>query len=123
MPELPQSVRERLEASPSAGMHPDADVLTAFGEQLLPESERALVLDHLSRCGDCREVIALALPVSEAADVAAARTVQRGWFGWPSLRWAFAAAGVGGAAFFGVQKFLVGWPGNVLVAHVIAPTQ
>src|SRR5258708_29866670 len=112
MPELPQIVRERLKASPSPGIRPDADVLTAFGEQLLPESERALVLDHLSRCGDCREVIALALPVSEAADVAAARTVQRGWFGWPSLRWAFVAAGIVGAPFLWGQKILGARPAD-----------
>src|SRR5258707_14381974 len=107
MPELPQSVRERLEASPSAGMHPDADVLTAFGEQLLPESERALVLDHLSRCGDCREVIALALPVSEVADMATARTVQRGWFGWHPLRWAFVAAAIRVAGVCGVLQIII----------------
>ncbi len=123
MPELPQIVRERLKASPSPGIHPDADVLTAFGEQLLPESERALVLDHLSRCGDCREVIALALPVSEAADVAAARTVQRGWFGWPSLRWAFVAAGIVAAVSVGVQQFWVHRQANVSVAHVMTPSQ
>src|SRR5258708_31488774 len=121
MPELPQIVRERLKASPSPGIHPDADVLTAFGEQLLPESERALVLDHLSRCGDCREVIALALPVSEAADVAAARTVQRGWFGWPSLRWAFVAAGIVAAASVGVQQLSVPPQANLPVPHPMNP--
>ena len=78
MSELPQIVRERLKTSPLPGIHPDADVLTAFGERLLPESERALVMEHLARCGDCREVIALALPASEVADVATARIVQRG---------------------------------------------
>src|SRR5260370_26075635 len=121
MPELPQIVRERLKASPSPGIHPDADVLTAFGEQLLPESERALVLDHLSRCGDCREVIALALPVSEAADVAAARTVQRGWFGWPSLRWAFVAAGVLAAPSVGVPTILGPLPAHLPVPPPMNP--
>jgi hypothetical protein len=123
MPQLPQIVRERLKASPSPGMHPDANVLTAFGERLLPEPERALVLDHLSRCGDCREVIALALPASEAADVATARTVQRAWFGWPSLRWGLVAAGIVAAVSVGVQQFRVHQRANVTVAKVMVPAQ
>jgi hypothetical protein len=123
MPELPQIVRERLKASPSSGIHPDADVLTAFGERLLPESERALVLDHLSRCGDCREVIALALPASVAADVAPAHTVQRGWFGWPSLRWGLVAAGIVAAVSVGVEQFWVHQRANVTVAQVMTPGQ
>jgi hypothetical protein len=123
MPELPQIVRERLKASPSAGMHPDANVLTAFGEQLLPESERALVLDHLSRCDDCREVIALSLPVSEVTDVATARTVQHGWFGWPSLRWGVVAAGIVVAVSVGVQQFRMHQRANITVAQVTTPSQ
>ena len=121
MPELPQIVRERLKASPSTGIHPDANVLTAFGERLLPESERVLVLDHLSRCGDCRDIIALALPASEAADGATARTVQRRWFGWPSLRWGLVAAGVVAAVSVGIQQFRVHQRANVTVAQVMIP--
>jgi hypothetical protein len=123
MPELPQIVRERLKASPSPGMHPDANVLTAFGERLLPEPERVLVLDHLSRCGDCRDVITLALPASEAADVAAVRTVQCGWFGWLPLRWALVAAGIVAAVSVGVQQFRVHQRANVTVAQVMTPSQ
>lgn len=123
MPELPQIVHERLKASPSAGIHPDADVLTAFGEGLLLESERALVLDHLSRCGDCREVIALALPASEAADMATARTVQGGWFDWPSLRWVFVAAGIVAVASVGVEQFRRHQRANVTVAQVMSRGQ
>jgi hypothetical protein len=123
MPELPQIVRERLKASPSPGMHPDANVLAAFGERLLPQSERGLVLDHLSRCGDCREVIALALPASEAADVTTARTVQGGWFGWPSLRWGLLAAGIVVAVSVGVQQFRVHQQANVTIAQVTSRGQ
>src|SRR5258708_23121971 len=119
MPELPQIVRERLKASPLPGIHPDADVLTAFGERLLPESERALVMEHLARCGDCREVIALALPASEVADVATARIVKRGWFAWPSLRWAWVAAGIVAVASVGVQQIWVHQRANVTVAQVM----
>jgi len=41
------------EGAASPGIHPDADVLTAFGERSLPGAERAVVLDHLAQCGDC----------------------------------------------------------------------
>ena len=92
MAELPQIVHQRLKAPPSPGIHPDADVLTAFGERSLPGAERAVVLDHLAQCGDCREVLALALPESEAADFATKVNVPRGWFGWPQVRWALVAA-------------------------------
>src|ERR1700682_974098 len=107
MPQLPQIVRERLKTSPAPGIHPDANVLSAFGERLLPESERARVLDHLARCGDCREIIALALPVSEAADVAPFRNAQRGWFSRSALRWGMVAAGIVAAASVGIQQFRV----------------
>jgi len=89
--------------------HPDADLLTAFAEQALSATERDGVLEHLALCGDCREVIALALP---AADMAAAPIAteteavratpipaksERNFlaaFAWPRLRWAALAAGV-----------------------------
>src|SRR5258708_15821590 len=61
MEQLPNIVRERLKVPASVG-HPDADVLTAFAEQSLAERERAGVLLHLSRCADCRDVLALAVP-------------------------------------------------------------
>ena len=63
MQNVPKIVRERLKAAPPATEHPDANALTAFAERVLPERERALVFDHLARCGDCRDVVALALPI------------------------------------------------------------
>jgi hypothetical protein len=123
MPQLPQIVRERLKTSPPPGIHPDADVLTAFGERLLPESERAVVLDHLARCGDCREIIALALPVSEAADVAPLRNAQRGWFSRSALRWGMVAAGIVAAASVGIHQIRVHQRANVTVAHVTSRAQ
>jgi hypothetical protein len=114
MTEVPKIVHDRLraaelahaEAGPS---HPDADLLTAFAEQALLPAERDGVLQHLASCGDCRELIALALPrealvvASGAAETAAVRTPvsatksERNWlnaFAWPGLRWAALAAGV-----------------------------
>src|SRR5215469_9907249 len=93
MTELSEIVRERLKAAGPAGNHPDPDVLTAFAEQSLPARERTSVLEHVSRCTDCREVLALATPAREAA---AAQVVwsgpSRGWLRWPALRWGAAAA-------------------------------
>src|ERR1051326_6619718 len=64
MRELSNLLRQRLGAQNSAesngaGVHPDADTLTAFSEQLLPPGERQQLLKHLSVCGECREVLAL----------------------------------------------------------------
>ncbi len=43
-----------------SGLHPDADVLNAFLEGVLPEHERAVCLTHLAECRQCREVVSLA---------------------------------------------------------------
>src|ERR1700758_5331321 len=51
MQNVPNIVRDRLKAA-TAVSHPDADTLTAFSERLLPGAERAVVLEHLARCGD-----------------------------------------------------------------------
>ena len=84
-------------------LHPDADLLTAFAEKSLQDPERARVTDHLARCGDCREIVALALPVIEDTTRAGVRpaTVSRtGWF----LRWGIVAAGIALAASVGVVQ-------------------
>jgi hypothetical protein len=64
MQNVPKIVRERLKAATPAAQHPDANALAAFAERLLPERERALVFDHLARCGDCRDIVAWALPAT-----------------------------------------------------------
>jgi len=93
MQDVPKIVRDRLLASATVAHHPDADLLTAFAERSLPESERAGVLGHLARCKDCRDVVALSLPPREVA-TATLRPARRGWFTWPSLRWGFVTAGL-----------------------------
>jgi hypothetical protein len=104
MPPLPKIVRQRLRGTTSvSGLHPDADLLTAFAEKSLQDPERAHVTDHLARCGDCREILALALPVIEDTTTAGVRpaTVSRtGWF----LRWGVVAAGIALAASVGVVQ-------------------
>ncbi len=107
MTEIPKIVHDRLRAAlpdqaVTGASHPDADLLTAFAEQALSATEREGVLEHLARCGDCRELIALALPALDTAATPAeaegerpATLPRRGpSFAWPSLRWAALAAGV-----------------------------
>ena len=104
MPNVPKIVHERLRIAKPAASHPDPDVLTAFAEQSLIERERATVLQHLSRCGDCREIVALALPASETLEPVARKS--HGFrLAWPAFRWAFASAGLVAIAFFGVLQF------------------
>ena len=125
---VPRIVHERLRAAAPekawpegvSRAHPDPDLLTAFAEQALTPAERESVLGHLALCGDCREVVALALPAAESvptskttaqADDARAVTAravtagsvragsvrirpQRRWLAAPSLRWAALAAGI-----------------------------
>ena len=81
------------------GMHPDADTLTAFVEQLLPADEREQVAAHMSTCTRCREVAFLAHQAGEAeparlaVPAGAAAQKTHGWRlgGW---RWAWVPAGV-----------------------------
>jgi hypothetical protein len=95
MPELPNIVRERLKASRPTAAHPDADVLTAFSERALAESEGAVVAEHLARCHDCRDILALALPATVTAQTAGAPLPARGgWLRAPLLRWGVVAAGL-----------------------------
>jgi hypothetical protein len=70
--------------------HPDANVLSAFAEQLLTQAEREPVLMHLARCTDCREVLAAALPAIEVQPVPAT-TFEKYWRR-SALRWTAAAA-------------------------------
>ena len=85
--------------------HPDADLLTAFAERSLAESERAHVLDHLAQCGDCREVIALALPESDVIPVVSTAPERGGWLNWPAFRWGMVAAGILLVASAGVMEY------------------
>jgi len=66
MPELSNLLRERLGARPLPRVHPDPDLLNAFSENALGAAERSQVAEHLSACAYCREVLAVALPETEA---------------------------------------------------------
>src|SRR5260370_4532896 len=103
MPPLPKIVRQRLRGPTSVhDLHPDAAVVNAFAEKFLQDGERARVTDHLAGCGDCREIVALALPVIEdtTTGVRPAPISRTGWF----LRWGVVAAGITLAASVGVVQ-------------------
>jgi len=92
MTDLPNIVRERLKTAP-AGLHPDPNLLGAFAEQALSDRERTQVLDHLARCGECREVVALATPPTAIVGGRDTAYVSKApWFSWPILRWGALAA-------------------------------
>jgi Photosynthesis system II assembly factor YCF48/Putative zinc-finger len=96
MESVPKIVVKRMQ-SPAAESHPDADLLTAFAEQSLTAAERDHVVEHLARCGDCREVVSLALLPQIESQPLAEHSVS--WFPWTllrgsALRWAAVAAGV-----------------------------
>ena len=111
MQDVPKIVLKRLQETSAAGNHPDADLLTAFAEQSLAEPERARVMDHLARCSDCREVLALSVPAMElvavAASARAASTTpaRSRWFAWPVLRWGVAAVGIVAIASIGIVQY------------------
>jgi len=108
MQNVPKIVRARLRrpAASKAEPHPDADLLTAFAEQSLAARERDHVLEHLARCGDCREVVALALPATEAVALAGSdSTARRGWLSWPVLRWGIVAAGILAVTSVGILQY------------------
>src|SRR5580692_9943075 len=119
MHDVPQFVLKRLqEKQPAADSHPDADLLTAFAEQSLAGDERARVMEHLTRCGDCRGVVAIALPATEIeteTETERARTIVAlpisvstagiGWLRWPTLRWGALAAGILVVTSLGVLEY------------------
>ena len=104
MQNVPKIVRDRLKATAPAVNHPDADVLTAFAERSLSDPERAVVLEHLARCGDCRDIVAFSLPATEPVQSASGQA-SGGWLSWPTLRWGFVAAGVVAIASLGVVQY------------------
>jgi len=88
----------------SSGQHPDANLLSAFAEGLLRDSERSTVVEHLAGCGDCRNVVSLALPPVETTQTDSLHVRGR-WFTWPALRWGFALAGIAAIATLSVVQY------------------
>src|SRR5947207_7111717 len=63
MQRIAKLIYGRQPAQP-VGSHPDADLLSAFAENALLDTERTQLLRHLETCTDCREIFYLALPAS-----------------------------------------------------------
>ncbi|MFN6962540.1 MAG: zf-HC2 domain-containing protein [Pyrinomonadaceae bacterium] len=86
-----------------AGSHLDADELSAFAENALPQHARALYVEHLADCARCRTMLAafaavsdvehavVADPGAQAADAAAAVPWWRRLFAVPGLAYAMGA--------------------------------
>ena len=119
MQDVPKIVLKRLQDREAAGTHPDADLLTAFAEQSLIESERAHVMEHLAHCSDCREVVAFALPATETVAVTASTSPARtGWLSWLALRWSVALAGIIAITLIGIVQFRQRAKSDTLVANL-----
>lgn len=106
MQDVPKFVLKRLQERTDRGSHPDADILTAFAEQSLVESERTRVMDHLASCSECREVVTLTLPATD--DVVAStstRAARSVWSGWTLLRWGVVTAGIVAITSVGILQY------------------
>src|SRR5467141_586230 len=126
MQDVPKIVRARLQRPMpvTAEPHPDADLLTAFAEQSLAGHERDHVLQHLAHCGDCREVVALALPATEAVAAVKSESAGRsGWFSLPVLRWGVVAAGILAVGSIGVLELRQRSDEKMLVSTRLAPRE
>jgi hypothetical protein len=140
MTEVPKIVHDRLRAisgpaaqpllGPEAAknlrldVHPDADLLTAFAEQALAASERNGIIEHLAQCGECREVVCLALPaeVPQTRDIGGAGSglpvPHRLNFASPGMRWGAMFAAVAAVAVVG--SVLLVYDGKL--NHTAAPS-
>ena len=70
--------------------HPDENLLTAFAERSLTEKEQQSMLEHLSACARCRDVVFLAQQAfleteTQAEGAPLPAPVARGWVRWGSL--------------------------------------
>ncbi len=111
-----------------SGIHPDAESLSLFAEQLLPAPERDQILAHMATCVRCREVVFLAQHAASqdhpttVADSAPAPTKQRtSWFNGWQWAWIPAVAFAGFVGFAVVQHFRQQAPETQLSAK-LAPS-
>jgi len=90
---IPKSVRDVLARQTPAEQHPSADLLNGYVEQTLTASERAMVMNHIAACQECREIAFLAGTVAEEELISAA-AVARPKANWVWWRWAVPAVAV-----------------------------
>jgi hypothetical protein len=107
-----------------SGMHPDAEILNAFAEQLLPAPEREQILAHMATCSRCREVLflvqrAAAEEQPEAAPVVArVKEARRSWFAGWRLAWVPVAALAGFVGFAVLQHYRHAAPETQMAGNV-----
>ena len=95
MEQLPKLIRQRLQARTNEdGRHPDPDLLAAFTDRSLGKNERVQVLEHLARCGNCRDIVSLATSDFEAGAAVTQVVARSGGLRGPILRWGGLAASV-----------------------------
>jgi len=106
MAEIPKIVGQRLQAITTLGDHPDPNLLSAFAERSLAKREQLEVLQHLSQCTSCREVVSLSAPPPDVANTVSLVHESPRWLSMPVLRWgaALACVLVVGAAVMLRQK-------------------
>src|ERR1700680_1643382 len=92
MAEIPKIVGQRLRAVATLGEHLDPNLLGAFVERSLAKREQVEVLEHLSRCTSCREIVAMSATQPGIADAVSVVRVSPSWLSWPVLRWGAAVA-------------------------------
>jgi len=89
MSNLSEFVRSRLALRQKPiDKHPDANLLLGFAEQELSAHARAVLLAHLERCAECREILALSTPELATA-LPELQKRRAAWYVW---RWPAAAA-------------------------------
>jgi len=91
MAEIPKIVVRRLAVAKPED-HPDSNLLGGFIERSLGQRERVQVLEHLSQCSNCREIVSLPATQPSFADAVRVAPVNPSWLSWPVLRWAAVAA-------------------------------
>lgn len=92
MTEIPKIVGQRLQATTTLGDHPDPNLLSAFAESSLAKREQLEVLQHLSQCTSCREIVSLSAPQPDAANAVSLAPESPRWLSMPVLRWGAALA-------------------------------
>ena len=107
------------------GMHPDAESLTAFVEQLLPAAQREEILAHMSACSRCREVVFLAQQAQEdqlTPVMSPSKAPGKPRLSWLNWRWAWIpVAACAGLIGFAVVHHYQGAATETQTAVNVAP--
>ncbi len=89
---IPKIVEQQLHAMTTVEDHPDPNLLGALVEKSLAQVEQVRVLEHLSRCASCREIVSLTAAQPRIAGAVSLAPAKAGWLSWPVLRWGAAVA-------------------------------